>query len=196
MQVFKLLLILIIFQLVSINPILSQQNKVSESFFQDDLSVVISNDTFNDTISIFDIVRGKDKQSFVIDQKGDTLNYKTFENKVVLIDYWFLKCKPCIAEITGFHMLQAKFKDEPFMVLSLTFDQNELVREKLLSKKDFNYSIVTDARPLQRFTYPLKILFDKRGNIYHVGNVGSTASNAHLLLVNKFTPMIKKLIHQ
>lgn len=149
-----------------------------------------------DTMLLRDMLIGKDRISFLIDQYGDTLNYESMENKLILLDFWHLRCQPCIAEITGFDVLTNRFDRKRFKVLALTPDDQEELDKKLLSKRAFQFSIISNARLIDKPVYPLKILLDKNGEVRHVKNYGSIAENAHLRMVEEFTPFIKRWIYR
>src|SRR5258706_16453591 len=39
---------------------------------------------------------------------GDTINSKQTEGKVVVLNFWFIDCHPCIAEVPGLNKLAAE----------------------------------------------------------------------------------------
>jgi len=73
-----------------------------------------------------------------------TAQYGTEIDRIVdngfdIVDFWFLDCKPCIAEITGFDLISSKFKGKPLKVLSFSLDGYDELNEKLLSKRLLNF---------------------------------------------------------
>jgi len=67
-----------------------------------------------DTINLIDIIKGNDLDNYLIDTNGDTINSKTFDQKVILLDFWFLACKPCIVELPGLDLLIKKINSDKF----------------------------------------------------------------------------------
>ena len=61
---------------------------------------------------------------------GDTTNLKAISNdKVTFIDFWFIPCGPCFAEMNMLHKLYAKYKDNPNVAfLTITFTDSAFVR--------------------------------------------------------------------
>jgi len=116
------------------------------------------------------------------------------KGRVLLLDFWFLDCKPCITEITGFDLISSKFKGKPLKVLSFFLDGYDELNEKLLSKRNFKFSILPDARLIGKIVYPLKILLDKRGVVTDIKNSGNIAPRAHYDLRDDYSPMIKKCL--
>lgn len=55
---------------------------------------------------------------------GDTANLKSLsQGKVTFIDFWFIPCGPCFAEMNLLHKLHAKYKNNPnvsFLTITLT----------------------------------------------------------------------------
>jgi len=158
--------------------------------------IVTGDENQRDTINLSAIISGEDKTSFFLDQYGDTINHKALKGKVLLLDFWFLDCKPCVAEITGFDLISSKFKGKPFKVLSFCLDEYDELNDKLLSKRNFKFSIISDARLIGKIVYPLKILLDKRGVVRDIKNSGSIAPRAHYDLRDGFSPIIKKWLYK
>ena len=101
--------------------------------------IVIGEENQRDTINLSAIISGEDKTSFFIDQYGDTINHQALKGRVLLLNFWFLDCKPCIAEITGFDLISSKYKGKPLKVLSFSLDGYDVLNEKLLSKRLLNF---------------------------------------------------------
>lgn len=171
---------------------LSQSAKPWDKMLTNGLMIEVSDDNKVDTIKLEDVISGVDKVSYFIDQYGDTVNHKTLNNQVILIDFWFLNCPPCIAEITGYDYLSTKFKDKPFKVLSFSLDKKTDVEQKILSKRDFKFSVITDSRLIGKPIYPLKILIDKKGIIRKVESGGTIAPNAPQILREEYSPLITR----
>lgn len=69
---------------------------------------------------------GKAAPAFAVpalEAHGTTYSLDTFKGKYVLIDFWATWCPYCVAELPAIHKAWARFKDKPFEILSLSFDQ-------------------------------------------------------------------------
>jgi thiol-disulfide isomerase/thioredoxin len=60
---------------------------------------------------------------------GETFDWKSYEGKVVLIDFWATWCGPCRAELPNIKALYKKFHDQGFDVVGISIDQDRAALE-------------------------------------------------------------------
>lgn len=103
-----------------------------------------------------------------IDFQGNLFKMREQYGKLLVINFWYTKCVPCIKEIPVLNVLKEKYNEQPVQFLAITFDSNELV-EKFLNLHPYHFRILTDAQALlDIFTvraFPTTILVDQSGNI-------------------------------
>ena len=73
--------------------------------------------------TFFEDLMGKDLPDF----KGLTITKKTFtktdlKNQVIVINFWFEKCPPCIAEMPELNKLVDKYKQKGIRFIGITHD--------------------------------------------------------------------------
>jgi len=114
--------------------------------------------------------------SFELKRPNKTINNKSIEGKVVLINFWFEGCAPCMAEMEALNDLFNNLKsNEDFLFISIARDNLEAINR--VKKK---YHLAFDAFPsndkeCKRLNfgsgYPTTIVLDKNGIIknIHVG---------------------------
>jgi peroxiredoxin len=101
---------------------------------------------------------------------GKTIDTKQLRGKVLVIDFWFIACSGCVAEIPQLNKLHKKFESsENVMFLALTFDKPEKVAE-FLEKKLFNFQHITGENTfIDIYKYdegfPVNIIVGKDGTI-------------------------------
>jgi peroxiredoxin len=106
----------------------------------------------------------------------DTDDKKTslseFKGKIVLMDFFFVGCIPCIQSLTSLDNLQKKYKNKNFVLLSLsTRDSKKLVKEFKESQhiKNKMYPNGADvANAYRAFSAPTFYLIDKEGKIVSI----------------------------
>ena len=92
---------------------------------------------------------GSSAPDFLInDIRGNTYKLSDLQGKIVVLNFWFTQCAPCIEELPELNALIEKYKDEPTVVfLSITYDPKYKV-EKFLIKHPFRYPVAAGQKAL------------------------------------------------
>lgn len=129
------------------------------------------------------------------DIDGKKYAYPDLAGKVVVLNFWFTGCAPCIKEIPELNNLVKDFsgKQVVFLALSST-DSPELIR-KFVQRKSFNYKLIaeSESRPFiqQRgiMYFPTHVVLDKVGN-FAFGSSGYSKETVEILR-SEITKLIK-----
>lgn len=107
------------------------------------------------------------------DQNNESQKLFIPENKIVLVDFWFSNCKPCLAAFPKLISLYNRYKDRGFEIIGISTDQTKridnwkkVIQEQNLPWKQFldeNGTITLSSMYIR--TFPTAILIDKNGNI-------------------------------
>jgi thiol-disulfide isomerase/thioredoxin len=93
------------------------------------------------------------------------------KGKVVVINFWFTACKPCILEMPHLNKLVADNKENPVVFIAPA-PENEIQIKKFLKKYNFDYSIIPSSldyiTELGVENFPTHIIVDKAGIIKQV----------------------------
>jgi len=126
---------------------------------------------------------GKEARPFsVTDLQGNKFTLEELKGKVIVINFWFVECKPCVMEIPELNKLVEKFagKDVVFLAFS-TSDKSKI--ERLFKTQSYNYHVVPDCKDVAETysvrLFPTHMIIDKNSIIaYCVSGVGpNTISN-------------------
>lgn len=129
--------------------------------------------------------------------KGKTYNLAKMQGNIVLLNFWFAACKPCITEISSFNELQEKYKPQKFVILSVGTDKKE-VAQKVADEKKMRYAVVPDRKDLAErmnvSTYPTSFLIDQEGIIQKVfiGASDFDATHAYTEIKPHIEALLKK----
>jgi len=111
---------------------------------------------------------------FLEDIDGNKHTLESLKGKVVLMNFWFIHCKPCVAEIPDLNMLKKKFNDKDVVFLAVALDSKKSL-DKFLETHDFDFTIIPKGRELaERLKiphYPYNVILDKTGKIQYVSDV-------------------------
>ena len=69
---------------------------------------------------------------------GSTKSFKEFEGSVLVLNFWYINCGPCISEMPYLNKLVNNYKDEDITFLALSFDSIPDIRN-FLERTDFIY---------------------------------------------------------
>lgn len=129
--------------------------------------------------------------------KGKTYNLSKMQGEIILLNFWFAACKPCITEIPSFNELQDKYKSKKLVILSVGTDKKE-VAEKVAEQKKMRYAVVADrkdvAEQMDVSTYPTSFLIDQQGIIQKVfiGASDFDATHAYTEIKPHIEALLKK----
>ena len=102
------------------------------------------------------------------DINGNVISSENTKGKVVVLNFWFTSCKPCISEIPELNEVYEHYEEnEDVVFASVTFNEAAQV-STFLKKYPFKYPIVADAKEIcDLFSivgYPTNIIIDRNGN--------------------------------
>jgi len=100
-----------------------------------------------------------------IDINGKKIALKDLKGKVVVLNFWFTECQPCIAEMPELNKIVTKYKNVEF--IAITFDSKKKI-DSFFKKHQFNYRIVSDLAIIQNYkvdSLPLHLIINQKGEI-------------------------------
>jgi len=105
------------------------------------------------------------------DVNGNSVQLSDFKGKVILLDFWYIACKPCIKASYKLNELQKEFSDRDLIILGMnTMDKADKII-KHSKKHDISYqSILCDRETKAKYkikSYPSFYLIDPSGTIVY-----------------------------
>lgn len=99
--------------------------------------------------------------------KGETLTNENLNGKVVVINAWFISCKPCVMEMPKLNEIVKEYKRKNVEFVAITMEEKSAIT-KFLKKTEFNYKhhVASQMDFLQNngfFAYPTHIVIGKDG---------------------------------
>lgn len=129
-----------------------------------------------------------------IDIHGNSWNSAELEGKVVVLNFWFVACSPCIAEMPYLNKLVENFQSEEVVFLAFATDTEERVAQ-FFARKPFDYKLIPNSKPIadQFFVtqYPTHLIIDKQG-IVRFNKVGFDEEG----ILNELSGEIKHLLKE
>ncbi|KGO88166.1 hypothetical protein Q765_03740 [Flavobacterium rivuli WB 3.3-2 = DSM 21788] len=110
------------------------------------------------------------------DISGVTHTMQSLQGKIIIIDFWFIKCYACVQEMPELNKLKQQFGTENVAYFGVTFDKKDKVK-KFLEHTKFNFTIVPDGKKLtERFGikfYPTTLILDQERQVVYTGDSGA-----------------------
>lgn len=103
------------------------------------------------------------------DLNGNKIEAKDWAGKTVVLNFWFIGCPPCRAEIPDLNKLALKYKDNPNVIfIAVALDQAWEVAD-FIKKNPLAYHLVGDGRYTAGLfginLYPTNVVIDKQGKV-------------------------------
>lgn len=102
------------------------------------------------------------------DLSGNTIKLSDLRGKIVVLNFWFIKCSPCVMEMPDLNQVHSMYDTNDVVFLAVTFDRQELV-EQFLEETQFDYTITPDANDAINIygvrSFPTNMVIDRNGQI-------------------------------
>lgn len=107
------------------------------------------------------------------DLNGHVYKLNELEGKVVVLNFWFVACAPCVKEIPELNTMVEKYrKRDDIVFLAIALDNKDEI-EKMISKTPFSYHILPNGKEITKNIYkvamfPTHVVLNKSGKVsYH-----------------------------
>jgi peroxiredoxin len=126
------------------------------------------------------IPKPRESQAFTTGQKltlfnardinGEKLNLRNLKGKIVVLNFWFVDCRPCRLEIPDLNDLVDSFKTNDQVIFAAVALDDRATLEKFLKSMPFNYRIIDNGRFIADSyrvrSYPTHAVIDQEGKVY------------------------------
>jgi peroxiredoxin len=105
----------------------------------------------------------------LVNTEGETVKLSDYKGKLLLLDFWYCACKPCIKASFALDKLQEEYRERGLVVLGMnTMDKAGKIKRHR-KKYDMNYMSVLCSREVRDAykvaSYPSFYLIDENGTI-------------------------------
>lgn len=121
------------------------------------------------TESTYFITGQKFKPFAATDIKGNKIDLNSLAGKVVVINFWFIACAPCVMEIPGLNKVAAKYANDPNVVfIAVAMDDKNAI-EQFIKTNPFGYHLINSGIPFAALykihLFPTNVVLDKQGKV-------------------------------
>ncbi len=101
---------------------------------------------------------------------GTSVHSSSLRGNVVLLNFWAIWCGPCKDEMPALGRLQQRFKEEDFLLLTITTDQQPKAIRAFLNMLNVDFPVLMDDTREVSVAYkaralPLTVLIGKEGRL-------------------------------
>jgi len=116
--------------------------------------------------------RAEEKRAFpgfsVKSLDGKKYDLATLRGRIVVLNFWFIACGPCKAEMPDLNKLVKDYEGKGVTFLAMTFDDAESLKA-FLKESAFSYEIIPDSQELidklEVTTFPAHYVINQQGEI-------------------------------
>jgi len=106
----------------------------------------------------------------VTDIHDNEFSIERLKGKVVVMNFWFIACSPCVAEMPGLNKLVEEYKKKEVVFLGFSTDKKEQI-ENFLTKKTFDFNIIPTSDEVCKsynvWLFPTTVVIDKNSRIVY-----------------------------
>lgn len=110
----------------------------------------------------------------LIDINNNKHTLESLKGQVIVINFWFINCKPCVAEIPDLNEIKNEFKNQPVSFFAISYDSAKALN-KFLETNDFKFTIIPKGSAIiKQFGipyYPYNVIIDKKGQVEYISDV-------------------------
>ena len=104
------------------------------------------------------------------DINNKKINLKEETGKIIVLNFWFIDCPPCRAEMPDLNELVEKYKgNDSVKFIAIALDLKSDIKD-FLKRSPFNYTIIDDGKYIaDKYgikSYPTHVIINQEGKVY------------------------------
>jgi peroxiredoxin len=107
------------------------------------------------------------------DVLGKVWRLSELRGRIVVLNFWFTSCAPCVQEIPELNALVREYESKPVVFLAMTFNNTNQIRT-FVKKHTFIYNLLPNSAEIDKkfhvSLWPTSIVIDKEGYIKLIVN--------------------------
>ena len=134
--------------------------------------------------------------------KNHSLKSGDLKGKVVVLNFWFTNCKPCIEEMPALNKLADLYKaNKQVVFIGVALDKPEDIKA-FLKLRNFDYQLVGNAQQngiIDNYGiigYPTNIILDKEGKVCFASEGFTKDVSVHDLMIKRFSEIVNELLEK
>lgn len=100
---------------------------------------------------------------------GKKYNTSNLKGKILVLNFWFKACKPCVAEMPSLNKLRNEFKGRDVIFIGFASDSENALKTTYLNSNKFLFEIVSDSKNIAKEFYfdgyPTTFIVNQTGTV-------------------------------
>lgn len=131
--------------------------------------------------------------------QGKQINSDSLLGKVVVLNFWFTHCKPCLNEFPSLNKLATEFADSNVVFISFAWDKKEKL-DTFLQTHPLAYQLIPNAKALadsfRILPYPTNMILTRNYKVSAVQHGGAITPDKALENYEKLKPLVLAALRQ
>ncbi len=135
--------------------------------------------------------------------KGDSINLSALKGKILVLNFWFMACTPCMAELEGLNEIVDEYEQDAVEFISFTWDSSADLERDFFPNHTFKFKIISDAQAFiiedlkLGWGFPTTFIVNQQGMIHKIFSGGETEKAAANAAIKKaIVPELDKLLER
>jgi thiol-disulfide isomerase/thioredoxin len=104
------------------------------------------------------------------DIRGNKINTKNLAGKIIVLNFWFINCPPCIMEMPELNKIAETYQsDSSIVFIAIALDEKAELQE-FMKRAYFRYNVISNGRYIADQysikSYPTNVIVDPEGKVY------------------------------
>ena len=129
---------------------------------------------------------------------GKQIELEKLNGKVVVLNFWFKECAPCIAEMPGLNKLVDEYSSKNIVFISLSRNDTTEINNDFFSQHPLKFEIIPNCVKIAAdyiiLGWPTTYVLDKKGRVKALINGGRIDETAGDVIYNKIKSVIDELL--
>ena len=145
-----------------------------------------------------DCIEGVQVPDFeAVTMDGASINRDALKGKLSILNFWFITCPPCVAEIPGLNAIAEKYGSDKINYIAIGRDTDKDIKE-FLEEHPWSFAQIPNGNELIqndfkiRWGYPVTYLLNQEAEIVLAFSGGKTDSTAVEEIQRKLIPVIER----
>jgi len=128
---------------------------------------------------------------------NEKINSEKLKGKIIVINFWFIGCPPCVAEMPALNQLVKEYRDSGVIFLGFALDDKKSLK-KFFATRRFDFTIIPGAQNIEDLfgvlEHPVNFIIDRNGKIVIAWAGGETGEEAKSYAYLKIKPVLENLL--